>query len=121
MTCHTTPRTARPRIAVLTVVSGEHDQLLSQVDGLAVSTWPPDLHVVTSARDRTVTRGHLPIGSDRWDTVVPVLPVPPSRAAFLPGLHAAGQAALDGGADVLVFLAVSCIPSRRLLQIFAEA
>lgn len=122
MICHNTPpRTDRPRIAVLTMVSGEHDHLLSQVDGLSVSTWPPDIHVVTSIRDRTVTRGRLPIRSDRWTTVVPVLPVPPSREAFLPGLHAAGRAALDAGADVLIFLSVGCIPSRRLIKAFTEA
>lgn len=116
-----TPRTDRPRVAVLTIVNGEHDHLLSHVDGLAVSTWPPDIHVVTSIRDRAVTRGRLPIRSDRWTTLVPVLPVPPSRDAFLPGLHAAGRAALDGGADVLIFLSVSCIPGRRLIQTFTEA
>lgn len=121
MICHNTPRTDRPRIAVLTMVSGEHDHLLSQVDGLSVSTWPPDIHVVTSIRDRTVTRGRLPIRSDRWTTVVPVLPVPPSRDALLPGLHTAGRAALDAGADVLIFLSVSCIPSRRLIKAFTEA
>ncbi|MFK5636053.1 MULTISPECIES: hypothetical protein [unclassified Ornithinimicrobium] len=121
MICHDTARTGRPRIAVLTMVSGEHDHLLSHVDGLAVSTWPPDVHVVTSIRDRALTRGRLPIASDRWTTVVPVLPVPPSRDAFLPGLHAAGRAALEGGADVLIFLSVSCIPSRRLLQVLAQA
>ena len=117
----TTPRTDRPRTAVLTMVSGEHDHLLSHVDGLAVSTWPPDVHVVTSIRDREVTRGRLPICSDRWTTVVPVLPVPRSRDAFLPALHTAGQAALDAGADVLIFLSVNAIPSRRLIQVFAEA
>ena len=118
---HNTPRTDRPRIAVLTLVSGEHDHLLSHVDGLSVSTWPPDIHVVTSIRDRAVARGRLPICSDRWTTVVPVLPVPRSRDAFLPRLHVAGRTALEGGADVLIFLSVSCIPSRRLLQVLAQA
>ncbi len=116
-----TPRTERPRIAVLTMVSGEQEHLLSHVDGLAVSTWPPDVHVVTSIRDRAVTRGRLPIRSDRWDTVVPVLPVPRSRDAFCPGAHAAGQAALDAGAEVLIFLSVDVIPSRGLIQVLAEA
>lgn len=116
-----TPRADRPRIAVLTLVSGEHDHLLSHVDGLSVSTWPPDIHVVTSIRDPAVTRGRVPIESDRWSTEVPVLPLPPSRDAFLPGLHAAGRTALEGGADVLVFLSVSCIPSHRLLQILTTA
>lgn len=115
------PRADRPRVAVLTMVSGEHEHLLSQVDGLSVSTWPPDIHVVTSIRDRAVTRGRLPLGSDRWTTVVPVLPVPASRDAFLPGLQAAGRAALEEGAEVLIFLSVSCIPGRRLVQTLAEA
>ena len=44
-------RPARPRVAVVTVVRGEHRALLAQVDGLSASTWPPDVHV-TLARSR---------------------------------------------------------------------
>jgi hypothetical protein len=118
MTC-ITPRDDRPRIAVLTFASGDHDHLIAQVDGLTVSTWPPDLHVVTSVMDRALTRGRLPIRSDRWVTVVPVLARP--RAPFLPALDAAARRARQADVDVLVFLSVHCIPGPRLLQDLAEA
>jgi hypothetical protein len=118
MTC-ITPRRDRPRIAVLTSASGDHDHLIAQVEGLTVSTWPPDLHVVTSVMDRALTRGRLPIRSDRWVTAVPVLPRP--RAPFLPALDAAARRAREADVDVLVFLSVHCIPGPRLLQDLAEA
>lgn len=114
------PRTDRPRIAVLTMVSGEHGFLLNHVDGLSVSTWPPDLHVPVSLGDRQLTRGRVPIRSDRWSTVVPRLPLPRGAKAYLPALHLAACQAVEEGAEVLVFLGVHCIPGHRLLQVLAE-
>jgi hypothetical protein len=103
---------------VLTVVSGDHQHLLSQVDGLSVSTWPPDVHVVVSVRDRAVTRGRLPIRCDRWHTDVLVLAALP-RASFLPALELGARRALQHDAEVLVYLSVHCIPHARLLETLA--
>jgi hypothetical protein len=115
------PRADRPRIAVITLVDGEHGFLLSQVDGLAVSSWPPDVHVVASGGDRELTRGRLPIRCDRWDTLVPRLPRHGAREEiFLPAFDVASRHAVRAGAQVLVFLAVRAIPSVRLVQTLAE-
>ncbi len=117
----TVPRADRPRIAVLTAVSGQHGHLLNHVDGLALSTWPPDMHVVVSIGDRELTRGRIPITSDRWSTTVPRLPGRKRRSQFLPSVDLAARQATQDGADVLVYLAVDCIPDPRLLQLLAES
>ncbi|MFK5583481.1 hypothetical protein [Serinicoccus sp. LYQ131] len=109
----------RPRIAVLTAASRDHDHLLGHVDGLAVSTWPPDAHVVVSVQDRALTRGRLPIRSDRWSTDVHVLA---SRHPhwLLPAMHLAAARALRHAPDVLIYLSVHCIPSPRLIRTLVE-
>ena len=116
-----TPRSARPRTAVATVVHHEHEALLGQVDGLSASTWPPDLHVVLSVSDRELTRNRLPIRSDRWATEVPRLQMPTTPCGWH---HRAMLLALDEAAtadvDVLVFLDVRSIPAPGLLQAYAE-
>jgi hypothetical protein len=114
------PRADRPRIAVLTMVNGQHGHLLQQVDGLSLSTWPPDVHVVTSVSDHEVSRGRLPIYSDRWTTLVPKMPWARPVSAFPPGLDLACRHAVNAGADVLIYLSVHCIPSRHLIQALAE-
>lgn len=117
----TTPRQDRPRLAVATIVHHEHEALLGQVDGLAMSTWPPDLHVVLSVSDRELTRNRLPIRSDRWETRVPRLQMPGGTRPWKHEvLVRAMDAAADGDAEVLVFMAVDSIPAPGLLQAYAE-
>ncbi|WP_298885784.1 hypothetical protein [uncultured Serinicoccus sp.] len=117
----TTPRRDRPRIAVATVVNREHEALLGQVDGLAMSTWPPDVHVVLSVSDRELTRNRLPIRSDRWETRVPRLKLPGGTPGWEgDALLRAMDTAADSGAEVLVFMAVDSIPTPGLLQAYAE-
>ena len=115
-------RPGRPRVAVVTVVRGEHGALLAQVDGLSMNSWRPDVHVTVSVADRELHRNKLPIRSDRWDTVI----VPGNAlrrapgAAFRPSVIQGCDVALREGADVLVFVAVRCLPGPRLLQTYAE-
>jgi hypothetical protein len=52
------------------MAKGRHEHLLGQVDGLSVGSEPPALHSVVSMGDRDLTRGRLPLGTDRWRTVV---------------------------------------------------
>lgn len=109
------------KIAVLSMTRARHEQLLAQVDGLSVGTTPPDLHVVISMGDRDLTRGRLPLGTDRWETVV--RPVQTDRRA-LPwaAAHNRGaELALERGAEILVFLDDVVIPGPRTLERFAEA
>ncbi len=110
----------REHIAVLTMTRGRHEQLLGQVDGLSVGSRPPFMHSVVSMGDRDLTRGRLPLGTDRWRTVV--RPVPTDRRALplAAARNLAAQEAIDGGAEVLVFLDGDIIPGSRTLERYAE-
>ncbi|WP_157621824.1 glycosyltransferase family 2 protein [Serinicoccus hydrothermalis] len=108
-------------VAVLTMSRGHHDHLLAQVDGLSVGTTPPDVHVVISMGDRDLTRGRLPLGTDRWRTIVK--PVQTDRRAlpYAAARNLAAELAVDAGADVLVFLHSAVIPGPRTLERYARA
>ncbi|MFK5645974.1 galactosyltransferase-related protein [Ornithinimicrobium sp. LYQ121] len=108
-------------IAVLTMSKGRPEELLRQVDGLSVGSVPPDLHVVVSMGDRDLTRGRLPLGTDRWTTVV--CPVPTDRRALplAAARNRAAREALEVGADVLIFLDGDVIPGSRTLERYADA
>ncbi|WP_162802969.1 glycosyltransferase family 2 protein [Ornithinimicrobium avium] len=107
--------------AVLTMAKGGHQQLLHQVDGLSVGSVPPLVHCVISMGDRDLTRGRLPLGTDRWTTLV--RPIPSDRRALpLAGArNLAAEMAVEAGAEVLVFLGGHVIPGSRTLERFAEA
>lgn len=112
----------RPRLAVSTVVNGEHGALLGQVEGLSVNLWPPDIHVPVAVSDRELNRNNLPIRSDRWETIIiqghESRRTP--RVAFVSTVTRAIDAAIDAGAEVIVHLDVRCLPGHRLLRTFAE-
>ena len=103
------------------MAKGRHEHLLGQVDGLSVGSVPPDVHSVVSMGDRDLTRGRLPLGTDRWRTVV--RPVQSDRRALPLALarNAAAEAAAEEGADLLVFLGGDVIPGRRALERYADA
>lgn len=108
-------------IGVLTQSKARHTQLLAQVDGLSLSSVSPRVHSVVSMGDRDLTRGRLPLGTDRWTTVV--RPVETDRRA-LPIAAARNLAAANAiaeGADVLVFLDDVVIPGPHTLERLAEA
>lgn len=109
------------RIAVLSMAKGRHAHLLAQVDGLSVGSVAPDLHCVVSMGDRDLTRGRLPLGTDRWRTMVQ--PVPSDRRALplAAARNAAAQVAVAEGAEVLVFLGGDVVPGGRTLERYAEA
>ena len=115
-------RPGRARVAVVTVVRGEHRGLLAQVDALAASTWPPDVHVTLAVADRELNRNKLPIRSDRWETAIVSgndlrrAPGSAFRSSVLQGCDVARSA----GVDVIVFMDVRCLPGPRLLQTYAE-
>jgi len=108
-------------VAVLTMTRGHHDHLLAQVDGLSVGSVPPSLHVVISMGDRDLTRGRLPLGTDRWKTIVK--PVHTDRRAlpYAAARNLAAELAIEAGAEVLIFLDASVIPGSRTLERYAKA
>ncbi|WP_134774508.1 glycosyltransferase family 2 protein [Ornithinimicrobium flavum] len=103
-------------IGVLTTSKAHHDQLLAQVDGLSVGTVAPHVHSVVSMGDRDLTRGRLPLGTDRWTTIV--RPVETDRRALpvAAARNLAAANAVEAGADVLVFLDDTVIPGPHTLE-----
>ncbi|RIK14730.1 MAG: hypothetical protein DCC50_10330, partial [Acidobacteria bacterium] len=108
------------RTGVITSAKGHHEQLLNQVDGLSVGSVPPMVHCVVSMGDRDLTRGRLPLGTDRWETLV--RPVPSDRRALplAAARNVGAEMAVEAGAKVLVFVAGHVIPGSRTLERFAE-
>lgn len=103
------------------MAKGRHEHLLGQVDGLSVGSVPPAVHSVVSMGDRDLTRGRLPLGTDRWRTVV--RPVQSDRRALPLALarNAAAETAVEEGADLLVFMGGDIIPGKRALERYADA
>lgn len=106
--------------AVLSMAKSNHEQLLNQVDGLSVGSVPPLVHCVVSMGDRDLTRGRLPLSTDRWETLV--RPVPSDRRALplAAARNLGAEMAVAAGAEVLLFLAGNVIPGSRTLERFAE-
>ncbi|MDA2891180.1 glycosyltransferase family 2 protein [Mycolicibacterium sp. BiH015] len=100
------------KTAVVTVVHGRHGHLRQQIRGLGRGCAPPDVHVVVALGDPDV--GHVVRSAD---SAAVVLDCPAGSLLPLAAARNRGaEAALDDGAELLVFLDVDCIPSTRLLQ-----
>jgi GT2 family glycosyltransferase len=109
--------------AVLTIVSGRHDHLRGQLLGLAAQDEAPAWHVVVSMGDDDVRAvvGSMPAAPGTRRVVVDV-PVPADGELPLArARNAAAAAALDRGADLLVFLDVDCVPSPGLVAGYRRA
>ncbi|TQL49253.1 hypothetical protein FB467_0318 [Ornithinicoccus hortensis] len=111
----------RGRVAVITAVSGQHDELMGHVGGIAVGSRVPDLHVVIGMADPDVSRGRLPITSDRWRTITRAAQTTdPARLPLAAARNLGATVAMDAGADVLIFVSVRCIPGPRLVERYAD-
>jgi GT2 family glycosyltransferase len=109
--------------ALLTIVSGRHDHLRGQLLGLAASDEAPAWHVIASMGDDDVRSvvDSVPAAPGARRVVVDV-PLPADGELPLArARNAAAAAALDRGADLLVFLDVDCVPSPGLLAGYARA
>lgn len=106
------------RTAVVTIAHGRHDHLQRQQQALAACLGPAPDRVVVAMDDPwletwTPRSGPVP-------TVVPVachrdgLPLAAAR-------NAGARAALDRGAEVLVFLDVDCLPGQELVRGYTAA
>ena len=121
--------TAVRRTAVITIAHGRHEHLRGQRWGLAGQTVPADLHVVVAMGDPGIAAvmAEDPPGVPRRAVGGPASPsevvtvelddggeLPLARARNL-----GARAAVDAGADRLVFLDVDCIPAEQSLQRYA--
>ncbi|MEQ3553417.1 glycosyltransferase family 2 protein [Pseudonocardia nematodicida] len=102
----------RTRAAVVTVVRGRADHLARQRRLLAAG--PPVTHVVVGMGAPPALDGDGPV--TRSLTVPAPGPLPLAHAR-----NAGAAAALDGGATLLVFLDVDCLPGPHLLGRYAGA
>ncbi len=101
------------RTAVITVVHGRATHLRNQRAGLTRGTRTADVHVVVALDDHSVRDT---VGAPRPDVVVVDCASGGGPLAVAHGRNVGADAALAGGADLLVFLDVDCIPGTALLQ-----
>lgn len=105
-------------VAVVTVVHGRHDHLAAQHRSLVLSTRPPDDRVLVAMDDPALAR---------WRPSGPFVPRVVEMARDARGLplaaarNAGARAALDRGAEVLVFLDVDCLAAPGLVADYADA
>lgn len=110
-----------PRVAILTTAHKQHTELLHQVEGIALGSMAPALHVLVAMADKTLGKSQLPVTSDRWETIVRTArtdtrrPLPVGAARNL-----AAATAMEEGCDVLVFLDAHLIPGPRLLEVAVQ-
>ncbi|KAA0090929.1 glycosyltransferase family 2 protein [Mycolicibacterium sp. P1-18] len=102
--------------AVVTAVRGRSAHLRKQLDGLDRSTEPVDRHVVVAVDDDDVA-GQV---EDTRATVVPLHSGSP-RIPMAAARNLGARIAIDGGAELLVFLDVDCIPSPEMLGYYQRA
>lgn len=108
-------------LAVITSVSGRHDHLVKQRQGLRRNTGRVDLHVVAAVADPDL--GTL-LGRCVEGPSVALVDVPnsPSSGSGLPlarARNAGAELAIAAGADQLIFLDVDCIPGPDLVNRYA--
>lgn len=103
------------KTALVTAVHGRPAHLRAQQQAVARLDPPPDQRVVVAMDD--------PAAAESVRGAATVVTVPADRRGLpLAGARNAGaDAALAGGADLLVFLDVDCLPAPQLLQHYAAA
>jgi N-acetylglucosaminyl-diphospho-decaprenol L-rhamnosyltransferase len=106
------------KIAVVTAAKGRTTHLRNQMEGLSRSAIQVDRHVLVAIDDddvsRTVRQG------DRRTEVIPLRSTT-SRIPMAAARNLGAQAAIDGGADLLIFLDVDCIPLPDMVGRYAHA
>ena len=108
--------TVGPRLTLVTIAHGRHDHLSAQVAHLARGTRRPDQHVVVSMGDPAIA----PLLSGAPRTHVVAIDADPAGLPLAAARNAGAAAALDDGADTLMFLDVDCLPGTRLVERYAQ-
>jgi hypothetical protein len=106
------------RTAVITTVHGRHEHLRRQIAGLRRSSWPADMHVVVALADPMI-RGV--VAETNSPAVVADCDYADGQLPVAQGRNIGATAALRGGAELLVFLDVDCIPGTTLIGHYHRA
>ena len=105
-----------PTTAVVTIAHGRHEHLRGQGWGLARQSRPADRYVVVAMGDpdiRAVAREQHP------EALVVDLSASPRDLPLAEARNVGAEAAIEAGAEVLVFLDVDCIPEPTLVERYA--
>lgn len=103
---------------MITVVSGRHDHLLRQQDGLATGSRLCDERIIVAIADPDVDRT---LRGSRPEPLVVHHPSSPTGLPLARARNVGAAAALAHGAELLVFLDVDCIPGCRLVARYHHA
>lgn len=106
------------RVALITIAHGRHHQWRAQRSALARGRAQPDDHFLVAIDDPILA--HLSTDGERSPHVIQ-LPSTPDGLPLSSARNAGVAAALDRGADVLVFLDVDCLPDPELISAYAGA
>src|SRR3954471_2815158 len=102
------------RAAVITIVAGRHDHLVSQRAALDGS----EHHVVVAMGEREAEHCRRLVG-DTSDVIA--VETQPEGLPLARARNAGARRALDAGAELLVFLDVDCIPGAALVERYEAA
>jgi GT2 family glycosyltransferase len=97
-------------VAVITIVSGRHQHLRSQIRALALGSVRPDVHVVVAMDDPGIAEQ-----VDLGDAIVMHLARENGRLPLARARNTGAEVGRDHGAELLVFLDVDCIPAPDLI------
>ena len=99
--------------AVVTIARGRHNHLRAQQESLARCRPRPDLWVLVSMGDPEIAAWTPPAG---LRTRLVEVPCDGTELPLAAARNAGAEAALDEGADVLVFLDVDCVVAPGLVE-----
>jgi GT2 family glycosyltransferase len=105
-------------VALITIAHGRHDHLEGQYRALALSTVRPDDMIVVAIDDPAL---HVLAQTARLPMRVLEQPGHPLGLPLGAARNRGAAAAIDAGADVLIFLDVDCMPEAGLVEAYRDA
>ena len=108
------------RTAVVTIVHGRHEHLAGLLWGLGRQERPVDLFVAVAMDDTGIAAVVDRCAPPTSQVLVPGVPRAPEGLPLATARNEGARAAIEAGAETLVFLDVDCIPSPGLVGRYAE-
>jgi N-acetylglucosaminyl-diphospho-decaprenol L-rhamnosyltransferase len=106
------------KTAVVTAVRGRTSHLSNQLEALRRSDVRADMHVVVAIDDEDAARTVRSRGEGI--TLVPFCSGTP-RIPMAAARNQGAQTAIEGGAELLIFLDVDCIPASNMVRRYVQA